>query len=299
MNVVVGRQVKYEEFYKPLQKNIRTNILEGRLLGRVGKFLLKQKHFSGPVPINDLASMRRLLYVEDGLYPQQGELSAMGNALRNSFLANKLADVELGRWSLTVPVLNFLEREISRVKPKMVLEFGSGVSTACLARYMFELYGDLDATYIVSIEDKIEFLEKTKEFLDIIHVAKYAKVIHLPLRFQIIEGIRSNCYDLSMDSFAASLGTCQPELVVIDGPALKGGRVGTLPLALPFLSEGAWFFLDDALRDEELECGRVWSKLPYVQVYGVHLIGAGLLVGRVIKRVKKVSDHECKSWSSC
>ena len=73
-----------------------------------------------------------------------------------------------------------------------------------------------------------------------------------------------------------------PDFVVIDGPAAQdGARFGTLPLIRRYLSSGARFYLDDALRDGEIDIAERWARLPYVQVNVVRLTEKGLLLGEV------------------
>ena len=59
-----------------------------------------------------------------------------GTALANPYLSERLADRRFGDWTISVQAMNFLEREIRARPPTRVLEFGSGLSTACLARYL-------------------------------------------------------------------------------------------------------------------------------------------------------------------
>ena len=57
-----------------------------------------------------------------------------GTALANPYLSERLADRRFGDWTISAQAMNFLEREIRARAPTRVLEFGSGLSTACLAR---------------------------------------------------------------------------------------------------------------------------------------------------------------------
>ena len=235
-----------------------------------------------PVPIGQLLSLRNMISGEDALVPRALDLRNRGRDLRNPFLASSLADKELGVWSLTASTLNFLESQIQTFKPKVVLELGSGISTACLARYMLELHGDSNQVYLFSIEQDLSFLQKTIRLLEALQLGKYARIVHSPLCQQMIEGVPDTCYDLSRDFLVRVLEGNRPDFVVIDGPAAgPGARFGTLPLVRHFLSHEARFFLDDALRDGELRIAQLWSRIPYVQVTGVHLPGKGLLVGQV------------------
>src|SRR5258708_5668857 len=65
------------------------------------------------------------------------------------------------------------------------------------------------------------------------------------------------------------------------GSVESGIRHSTLPMALPLMAPNATLFLDDALRDAELDIAASWSKLPRVHIAGIVLYGHGLLTGRV------------------
>jgi hypothetical protein len=60
-------------------------------------------------------------------------------------------------------------------------------------------------------------------------------------------------------------------------------RLATLPLVQAVLPTGVSvpFFLDDALRDDELAVAKRWAKMPGIELDGIHVVGEGLLAGRV------------------
>ncbi len=252
------------------------------LLFALGSWWLRLAYRNRPVPVSRLLFIRNFATCQDALFPELQAIMGAGEGLRNPLLASTLADMELGVWSLTPSTLNFLEQQIQILKPKLVLEFGSGVSTACVARYMKDLHGDPNRVYAISIEQELSFIERTSELLEALQLGNNVRIVHSPLRQQTIEDVRTTCYDLSGDSVRAVLMDIRPDFVVIDGPAAEpGARFGTLPLIRSFLSPGAWFFLDDALRDAELKVAQLWSQLPAVRINGVYLSGKGLLVGQV------------------
>lgn len=261
----------------------KINILEGRFIVKLGMRWMRVAYHDKPIPLSALLLLRKFARGEDVLFPELHTVRISGKALRNPFLSSRLADIELGTWSLATDTLNFLEQQIQNLKPKVVLEFGSGVSTACLVRYMQELHGDSNQVYVFSIEQDIDFTQNTEQLLEALSLKKYCKVIYSPLRERVIKGFQTTCYDLSEDFLNEVLKDTRPEFVVIDGPAAEpGARFGTLPLVQPFLSSNAWFFLDDALRDGELKAAQLWDRfLPDVRIHGIFLIGKGLLVGQI------------------
>jgi hypothetical protein len=259
-----------------------TDFTAGRFVPRLGKKGLRLIYRSGLVPVDWVLRLRNLVPGEDALFPDYGELKGPGRDLHNQFLAGRLADTELGTWSLTASALNFLERQVQILQPRVMLEFGSGISTVCLARYMQELHGDSNRVYLFSIEQEVRFVQSTKELLKSLQLEKYVQIVVCPLRRQLIKSVEASCYDLSFNFLKGALKDNRPDFVVIDGPAAEpGARFGALPLIQPFLNGESWFFLDDALRDGELKVAQLWKRLPGVQINGICLEGKGLLVGQV------------------
>jgi predicted O-methyltransferase YrrM len=249
-------------------------------LVRFGKRVLGRLYGDALVPASLVRLLRRIGGIDDALLPPYGSTPSTG--LRNRYLADSLRDVELGTWSIGAHCLNFLERRIQRLKPQLVLEFGSGVSTVCLARYMRELHGDPDRVYVVSVDQDPRFIADTIKLLDTRQLAQHARIFLSPLRRQTIEGVDALCYDIPDDRFDDAFTARHPDFVLVDGPAADHpARFGTLPLARHWLSARAYFVLDDALRDGELQVGQMWRRLPYVSVNGFYLREKGLLVGSI------------------
>ncbi len=207
---------------------------------------------------------------------------SLGSRLRNAFLADALAQEELGTWALDAQTINFLEQEITERQPNTVLEFGSGLSTLCLARFMTE-QGHAALPCVFSIEQNEWQIEKTQKQLAALGLQSYVRMLHAPLTTQSIEGIETECYDLPETRLREFLGDSRPEFVIVDGPCGDGTvRFGTLPLVKDVLAPDAVFFLDDAFRPEELDVARRWQELPYLPLTEMRKIGKGLLMGKFL-----------------
>lgn len=264
---------------------LRANTPHGRFLGVWGLWLLRQAYGDRPVPLGVVRTLWALLGKPDALALGGRTTAESGRLLRNAFLSSRIANTELGVWGLAVSTLDFLEREIQSRRPRCVLEFGSGTSTACLCRYMQELHGKSRRVYVTSVEQDLGVATRTHELLKTLDLVANVRIVHSPLREQTIEGHDTVCYGISEAVLGALASEAPPDFVVIDGPAAKSGqRFGTLPSVEGVLKPGARFFLDDALRRGELEVGRLWSRRPHVRVDGIHLFGKGLLVGQFAGR---------------
>jgi predicted O-methyltransferase YrrM len=253
---------------------------------RLGKRALQGLYGDTPVPMATVRLLHRIGAGEDPLLPVNRLTDSA--ELHNRFLAESLRNVELGTWSIGAQGLNFLEQQIQRLKPQLVLEFGSGVSTVSLARYMRELHGDSERVYVVSVDQDAQFIAETVKLLEARQLARHARIFHAPLRQQNIEGVQALCYDMPAGLMEEAFAARQPDFVLVDGPAADHpARFGTLPLARRWLCPQTHFVLDDALRDGELQVAQLWSRLPYVTVKGLYLGGKGFLVGRVAGQAQR------------
>lgn len=206
-----------------------------------------------------------------------------GRSLQNAFLAHRLADTGLGHWTAAAQTLNTIERRIHDTRPTLVLEFGSGISTACLARYMREAHGSAARTLVITVEEDAHSCEETYETVASLGLAEHVSIVHAPLERQMIHGRETVCYRLTGE-LRALLARSLPDFVFVDGPAPTAdplSRFGTLPLCRQFVASGSPFYLDDALRDRELQVGRLWSTIPGISVQGILFVGHGLLAGRI------------------
>jgi len=248
----------------------------------MGIKLLRILYPNRPAPLRPIFLLRELANCEDGLFPDTLPFIATSKELHNPFLNEKLTGFEFGRWSLGVSSLALLENKFITLKPEGVLEFGSGLSTVCLARYMQEIHGDKKQIRIISIDQDMSYIEETRQLLESLALNRMVVFIHAPLRRQIIEGLETTCYDLENMELESSIGNLRPTFVLVDGPAAEfGARFGTLPLVYPFLGKQCHFLLDDALRDGEIWIAKQWLRLPYLHLEGIVLEEKGLLVGRI------------------
>ena len=247
-----------------------------------GKRILSRLHSGQPVPFVQVRLLRQVIGGHDALLPAGQSFVGDGTRVANPDLRLVLSGKELGSWSLSEAALNYLEQRIHALQPGAVLEFGSGISTVSLARYMVELHGAQDAAYVFSIDQDARFMDQTREMLRSCGLERYVRMLHAPLCRQTIEGKSTLCYDLSGQVLESFLGGTRPDLVLIDGPATDEGRFGTLPLVHACLEPGAQFLLDDALRDDELRDATIWDGLPYLRLQGYWLEDKGFLLGQVV-----------------
>jgi predicted O-methyltransferase YrrM len=249
-----------------------------RALVRLGKLTLRARYRDRPVPLDHVLRLQAFARDPESMtYHRSSRVRSTGAALSDPFLASRLADVELGNWIVAAATMNYLEQAVYKTRPSLVVEFGSGVSTACFARYLKEL-GEAGA--VVSVEESEEHCRRTASLLASLGLAERADVLHAPLVSQVVEGIATLSYAIPAE-VCERLGRSEPAFVFVDGPATGGsmGRYGALALLRPHLLPGTLFYLDDALTSHGLAAMHAWSGLPGLLVEGVSFVGHGLGVG--------------------
>jgi len=252
------------------------------------KCLLRALHLvagENPVPLRFVFYLRWFAGEEiSKLCDFQDSLILDGSLIQDDNVRRLVAGYKLSLWSLDVSTINFLIKSLWELKPVAILEFGSGISTIYFTRIMVDLHQGTNRVFMYSIEQDEEFAFLVRERLREVGLDRFARVLHAPLIEQAIEGKIIPCYSLPPDVLASFLIDIKPDLIIVDGPSGKrGARFGTLPLVREYVQDQAVFFLDDGLRDEELAVAQQWTKLTYIRIRGIHLLGKGLISGRVSK----------------
>lgn len=119
--------------------------------------------------------------------------------------------------------MNLLEQEIRASAPRRVREFGSGLSTACLARYMAENAPGSRRPVVVSVEENADFCAEARALVAELGLDEVAAINHAPLVRKDVAGRTVNAYDLPAD-LLAEFEEEPADLVFIDGPGMAGGR---------------------------------------------------------------------------
>jgi ubiquinone/menaquinone biosynthesis C-methylase UbiE len=202
--------------------------------------------------------------------------------LQHNELASLLDGTQLGEWSLAADTVDFLVEEIQKRRPRAILEFGSGISTAAMAYLMKQIHGSRSKPLVFSIDQSAQFLSDTESRLASHGLLDVVRLYHAPVVQQTIHGFPTFCYSLPESEVTHLLAGIRPDFVLIDGPAAEyGGRFATLPSVHQCLDPHAVVCMDDGLRDSELAIADWWHRLGYLNVSGIHWIGKGILIGRV------------------
>jgi hypothetical protein len=193
-----------------------------------------------------------------------------------------VAEAGVDRFALGTEALNFLDERVRQLRPNAILEFGSGVSTVVLAAGMADIHGD-SGPRVFSLDESERYLAETHQMLEQAGLQGCARLAHREVHEQVICGHTTACYAID-DPFLRRFLETVPDLLLIDGPSGGGTvRFGTLPLVLGHASVPCTFFLDDALREDEIQVASLWRKLIDVEFSAVHVVGHGLLEGRIVR----------------
>ncbi len=148
-----------------------------------------------------------------------------------------------------------------------IVECGSGVSTIIIALAI----GDRPITF-VSLEESEHWMETTKRALVAFDVLDRVQLVHSPLTPIEFNGKRIEAHDDS------AIANGKADILLVDAPPAKVGRMGVLPRMMKHLRPGALVLLDDAVRGGEEECVRAWVNNGLASLEGYLPLGTGTAV---------------------
>lgn len=158
-------------------------------------------------------------------------------------------------WAASPDVIALLVSEMRRTRPSLIVECGSGASTAWLAMATRSMALD---TRIVALEHDQLYAEATSRLLDDCGVADLAEVRLAPLSTTPFDRDSGPWYDLDAVDDLMGIG-----LVFVDGPPGQSNalsRYPALPVLRPRLAPQATVVLDDLVREEEKRTVERWKK---------------------------------------
>lgn len=229
------------------------------------------------LPLSFWLFMRKLLSgfksIKDPLFQGRNAVACSGLDVR--FLPEGLlsGDDVLGIWSLDIETLEILFIKFNEEKPKVVIECGSGISTIFLA-YCASLLKDKEKNpMIISLEQSQDEIVKTMARLKKNGLDKFVQILYTP----IDDG---GNYLIDDSEINKKIDAKFADWLLIDGPCGPDGcRISTLPLLAPLCKKGSRWFLDDALRDGEIDALNSWSNIPGISVEGIYPTKKGLACG--------------------
>jgi predicted O-methyltransferase YrrM len=157
------------------------------------------------------------------------------------------------RFSNLLAILDLLDAH----RPRLVVEFGSGISTLLIAAWMRESHQGR----IVSFDHDADWAAITRRYLHNHELGDFAEVVHAPLRSSSDEQSVSAWYDLDRHQIAELEDI---DMVVVDGPPAgivekRLARMPALGRLYDRLAPSCVVILDDAKRTGESQIVNEWT----------------------------------------
>ena len=157
-------------------------------------------------------------------------------------------------WGISPDFANLIVLLVRQIRPNLILELGSGVSTL-IAAYSLKQIGQ---GQVISIDHDGKFAETTRARLQEHELQDVATIIHAPLTELPLERGKQLWYDLS----TLNKENLNVDLLIVDGPPGETcplARYPALPLLWNCLSDKAVVLLDDFKREDEKKIVELWK----------------------------------------
>jgi hypothetical protein len=179
---------------------------------------------------------------------------------------------ELHGWPISPDFALLLVNMLAEIEYDLVIEFGSGTSTALIAKSLAVINPRRQAKGIepipqLSFEHLREYYEKTSNSLRQAGLEHAVELVHAPLAPLVLNGLTYQYYECQATIEKARLGLLDGKprvLVLVDGPPASTGRharyPGT-PIVLEIFSDAEVdVILDDYNRTDEKEIVNMWAS---------------------------------------
>lgn len=156
-------------------------------------------------------------------------------------------------WAASSDLLAELFRCVLELKPRTVVELGSGLSTLVIASAMHRN----GAGRLISIEDQPVHAAATRANLLANGLGHLAEVRVVRVLDQVLHGQRRPWYDVD-----ALMDLREIDIVFVDGPGVAGSddvRFPSMPVFWDRLRVGGLLVMDDAAREGERAMARRWQ----------------------------------------
>jgi len=193
-------------------------------------------------------------------------------ALQN-YLVHGTKPLNYHGWPISPDIALFLIEQIEQNDYDLIIEFGSGTSTALFAnviKHKKKKSKNSNLKKVVTFEHNEEYYEKTKALLEQHGVAKYSDLVLAPLVEYKYEESEFMYYDcVAKLEELATLGSIGKILVLVDGPPGITCPLARFPVLLHLLNAfkniQIHLALDDYNRDEEKRTAQKWEEILKIQ----------------------------------
>lgn len=212
---------------------------------------LKKKYFK---ILNEIDTIKKLISnKEDYIIENRA-------ALQLQTLLGELPYLPFTKSSLNYSSLVTLLNDIIVNNRRVILEFGSGLSTILILK-LFEK-NKIKGAKLISIENDEKWIDVLKSLIESNEFSEHIDIVHAPL-LPNKQAIKSNLW-YDEKAINESIRGLKIDTVIVDGPAawyqeVALSRYPALPFIYDFLNESFSVFLDDTNRKGEKEILRMWN----------------------------------------
>lgn len=154
-------------------------------------------------------------------------------------------------WAISVSCAYAMYERLKELRPRRLLDVGSGASTLVMAHYARE-----HGAKVVSLDHDAKYAAQTRATLEALGLGDQVELLCRPLVSRNVRGVTCNWYDVDLE------GRGPFDFVFVDGPPGETyGRQGAMLAAYGELSPRWELWLHDAKRDHERSCVQLWKKV--------------------------------------
>lgn len=229
-----------------------------------------------PIPLDfwlkKKEALNRYSSKENILIPSGRYLRSRGENISVPELKEVLAGNMIGNWTLDRNSIVILWKKLMEIKPTIILEAGSGISTLLFAK--FQEKHNQNGRVISLEQDKKEKI-RVEDLLKKFKLDSFVNILYAPLNSR-------GGYEFSHQNILQISGNKKGDWLMIDGPCgTDGSRDQVMYDLLPYMNPGSIWFADDSFRDGELSFLKQWEDRKDIEVTGIYPVGKGLATGKI------------------
>jgi len=199
------------------------------------------------------------LHTTDTLFWNVNQIEA--SMYLQSFISPRIPLPNTRQGAASPDLLSIIFQKIILTDPKVIVEFGSGVSTLYMAQLLKER----------KMQGKIHSVDHSEEYFKIIEenvantgLENEISLYYCPLKKLTINGKEWQWYDIS------KLTVASIDLLIVDGPPgwlQEKMRYPAVPLLIDRLTDGAFVIVDDYKRHDDAAMVKDWlAELPQLKL---------------------------------
>lgn len=157
-------------------------------------------------------------------------------------------ELPIDDWTISPDLQKYLREYLSHMRPKRLLDVGSGISTVLLAEY-----AATNDAHLISLEHDEKYGRRTSQMLQSRGLSDCVDLRIAPLKkITCKDDYSYPWYDTQVDG--------EFDFVFIDGPPERYGRQAAIFRVYPYLHDNSVVWVHDGHRQHERECLALWKS---------------------------------------